>query len=765
MTDLTLTGSAQADKFTFDFTNGDPLPASGITVAGGLPTTTPGDSLVITGGTFTDGEYGPGSGGSGSVDVDGKVINFTGLEPVDLSGSTFVNYTVNIDPGSTFAGNIITTISAVDAGVNTNFDFGSSGLESIKLGTVSGTLTVNGDNGDNDYFVLQGLGSAMTGAFTLDGLGGDSDVIEINNTAVTVAGVDKAVILRADFVGVGRAASDANTGVLNFKGPLTIEANGDFTVATPLWGAGGVWGASAPAYLPSTAQLIARGNVILRGELNKIAGADATVLLKGTASVTTTVSTTVPPTTGGRIISTSNKANIILNADSDANSLGNVNVGINSTLTSNGGDITIGGGANPATTAAFGFGSGGSALVPGVVLQQCTITSGGGAISIRGNGSAVSGGHGIILVSASSTNASVGSSAGNITLVGTSGAFSGAHGITQSNSATTSTLITTTTGDISLTGAASLANSDGIRLVGRTSVTSSGTGAISLTGTGLGTGFGVNLVNPTAANTITVENAAGTILLNADTMNLEGGAGTESISTGGSASSTVTLRPFTSGRAVELGSGTADSPTLLAIEASTELPNITAGQVNIGSNVATRNGDGEQRHLPYHTSPPWGFIPPRGPSSPPPPASRRTVTTAGNYEKITVLGTIDIAAGAAFTANAAGGYVWNGTDAFTFLANDLADAITGTFTGPTLTNFLGSTLTAAQSYTAGTGNDFVDPGWTAHRHQCLPAQRSAGRRHQHHHHRIQLHRGHRRHRRRHHHHQLGRRQQRLRDHL
>ncbi|MBL9181935.1 MAG: cadherin-like beta sandwich domain-containing protein [Verrucomicrobiaceae bacterium] len=705
VTGLTLTGSALADRFTFDFTAGDPLPAGGITVAGGLPTTTPGDSLVITGGTFTDGEYGPGSGGSGTVDVDGKVINFTGLEPVDLSGSTFVNYTVTIDPGSTFAGNIITTISAVDAGVNTNFDFGSSGLESIKLGTVSGTLTVNGDNVDNDYFVLQGLGSAMTGAFTLDGLGGDSDVIEINNTAVTVAGVDKAVILRADFVGVGRAASDANTGVLNFKGPLTIEANGDFTVATPLWGAGGVWGASAPAYFPSTAQLIARGNVILRGELNKIAGADATVLLKGTASVTTTVTTTVPPTTGGRIISTSNKANIILNADSDANSLGNVNVGINSTLTSNGGDITIGGGANPATTPAFGLGSGGSALTPGVVLQQCTITSGGGAISIRGNGSAASGGHGIILVSTNSTNASISSGAGNITMVGTGGALTGLHGITQSNSATTSTLISTTTGDISLTGAASLANGDGIRLVGRTSVTSSGTGAIWLTGTGLGTGFGVNLVNPTVANTTTVENTGGNILLIADTMNLDGGAGTESISTGSATAGIVTLRPFTSGRAVELGSGAADSPTLLAIDASTELPNITAGQVNIGSNVAAGTVTVSSVISPS-TFTTLGLYSSTGAIFSATSGFTADVTTSGNYEKITVIGTIDITAGAAFTANAAGGYVWNGTDTFTFLDNDGIDAITGTFTGPTLTNFLGSTLTATQSYTTGTGNDF-----------------------------------------------------------
>lgn len=697
---ITLTGSASADVFTLDFSAGDICPPGGIAVNGGAPTTSPGDLLVIDGDFSSGGAYGTGAPGAGTLTLDtGNTVSFTGLEPVDMSAASFTDFTVTVDPGNLFSGNVITTVAAVDAGVNTNISFGASGLESAKLGTVTGTLTINGDNVEHDYFILQGLGSAMAGHFIVDGLGGDSDVIEINNTAITVAGVDKAVTLRADFVGVGRANQDLNTGVLNFKGPLTIEANGDFTVVTPLWGVGGVWGTSVPAYFPSSATMSARGNAIIKGELNKTGGADATVLIKATAGITTAGGNTVPVTTGGRIISTSNKANIILNADSDANSVGHVTVGLFSTLTSNGGDITIGGGANPATTPAFGFNAGGT-LTQGVVLQSCSITSGGGAISVRGSGFAASGGHGIFCVSGNSANVAISSGSGNITMNGTSGALTGLHGITQQNSATTDTVISSTTGAISLSGTASLANSDGIRLVGRTSITGTGVAPISLTGTGAGTGLGIQL-NPTTGLTTSVSSAGGNITLIADKMALGAGAGTENIATSGTGS--VTLKPLTAAVAIDLGSAVDTTASTLEL-GSTELDTITASTLAIGdSSSGAISVSSVIAPLGFKTlalarnttfSATGGFT--------------SDVTSASVFEKVTVTGTIDLVAGVSLSLASAGGYVWNGTDAFTILDNDSTDAITGIFTPPpTLTNFLGSSLTAQQSYTGGTGNDLV----------------------------------------------------------
>jgi len=78
-----------------------------------------------------------------------------------------------------------------------------------------------------------------------------------------------------------------------------------------------------------------------------------------------------------------------------------------------------------------------------------------------------------------------------------------------------------------------------------------------------------------------------------------------------------------------------------------------------------------------------------------------------NYDRLVVSGPVSISTGATLSIASSGGYVWNGTDSFTMIDNDGADPITGTFTGPALTNFLGSALTATQSYSGGTGNDLV----------------------------------------------------------
>jgi hypothetical protein len=200
-------------------------------------------------------------------------------------------------------------------------------------------------------------------------------------------------------------------------------------------------------------------------------------------------------------------------------------------------------------------------------------------------------------------------------------------------------------------------------------------------------------------STASITSAGGNITLTADKMALNGGAGTESIATSGTGG--ITLKPLTAGVAVNLGSAGDTTPITLEL-GPTELDTITAGTLTIGGAASgIINVSAVIAPLSFKTlalaqntifAAAGGFT--------------ADVTSSTVFEKMTVTGTVSITAGALFTANAVG-YTWNGTHSFTFLANDSTDAISGTFTGPTLTNFLGSTLTAAQSYTAGTGNDFV----------------------------------------------------------
>lgn len=204
--------------------------------------------------------------------------------------------------------------------------------------------------------------------------------------------------------------------------------------------------------------------------------------------------------------------------------------------------------------------------------------------------------------------------------------------------------------------------------------------------------------------------AGGTFTLNGNTANpgLFGGAGGVVIAADNmilpdnivmQSNGQTTLKPVTAGRAIDLGTETAGKLSLT----DAELDLITASTLTIGSATS-------------------GTITVSAPISP---ANYPTLALVGNttfastggfasdvtnttvFEKMTVSGTVDIIAGATLSLASTGGYVWNGTSTFTLLANDAADAITGTFTGPTLTNFLGSTLTAGQNYSGGTGNDLT----------------------------------------------------------
>lgn len=712
---ITLTGSALADTFTLNFTDGDICPPGGIAVHGGAPTISPGDTLVIDGDFTSGGSYGTGSPGGGTLGLDsGNTVTFTGLEPVDMSAASFVDFTITVDPTSVYSGNVITTIAAVDAGVNTEVTFADAtgipnGLESAKLGVVTGTLTILGDNLEQDYFKLQGLGSAMAGHFVVDGRGGDSDVIEVNNTTFTVAGLNKNLSLKADFIGLGRVnavSPSDNPGVIVCSGNVTLEADGDSTVATPLWGASGIWGTSVPTHFNGLqAPYIARGTVQIMGDIRKTAGNDATLTVKAKHSalvLNTTVSTGASP--AGSIVSTTNKLNVILNSDSNASGAGNVMLQHRSVVTTNGGNLTIGGGATPATVPAMGI-PGATPTAPGVSIVSSTITTAGGAVSIRGQGAINTNGMGVLMnVFAGSVNNSLSTGAGNVGIVGTGGAnATNTLGFAllgnASSSPPLSSSISTTTGNVSITATAGGGNNEGIRLSTLSSIASSGSGAINLNGTGAGLGVGI-MMNPVASETASVSSTSGNITLRANKMNLNGGAGTESIATG--SSNEVNLRVNTGGQAVDLGSAVDTTASMLEL-GTAELNNITAGTLRITASTGI-NVSGVIAPLNFKT---LSFNPTTGTTFAATGGFTADVTSASDFEKMIAGGTVSITAGATLSLASAGGYVWNGTDTFTFLDNDAADPISGTFTGPTLTNFLGSALTATQSYTGGTGNDLV----------------------------------------------------------
>jgi hypothetical protein len=76
---ITVTGSSDNDTLVIDFTGGNPIPDSGIVFDGGGPED---DDLLVLEGEAGSVSHDFTGASSGTVDVDGGVISYTGLEPI-----------------------------------------------------------------------------------------------------------------------------------------------------------------------------------------------------------------------------------------------------------------------------------------------------------------------------------------------------------------------------------------------------------------------------------------------------------------------------------------------------------------------------------------------------------------------------------------------------------------------------------------------------------------------------------------------------------
>ena len=272
---------------------------------------------------------------------------------------------------------------------------------------------------------------------------------------------------------------------------------------------------------------------------------------------------------------------------------------------------------------------------------------------------------------------------------GTAGTFAGI----DVNSATIST---SGTGALSIAGKGGATSGVGVLVRGTGIVETTGNSSITVNGaTGASASFGVQLAGTSIVRKST---GTGSITLIGDTMDI---GATSAINAG--TANTVNLRQRTGAVAINIGGADTLAATPVLGLTDIELDLIAAATVNIGNassgpiSVSAVVSPLNYKTLALGNNTTFGaasgFISDVGP-------------TLATFEKIAVTGTVAITAGATFTPVAAG-YVPVLLDSFRFLDNDLTDTITGTFTVPSLTNFLGSTFTASASHAAGTGNDFV----------------------------------------------------------
>nr|WP_320190810.1 YDG domain-containing protein [uncultured Desulfobacter sp.] len=473
---------------------------------------------------------------SGIINANGDTVAIAAGDKVslDLSGDGLITFTV--DQGAIDAqienqgliradgGTVLLTAKAADeltsAVVNNSGIIEAKGLASdggrIMLladdgqTTISGTLDASSENGTGGTVIATGdtvrieSDAHLTASGTTGGgevlvggswQGSDDTIIEATKTVVQSGAYLEANATLNGNGGTVVAWSDVNNETSETSVHGTLEAQGgskggdggrietsghsldiigsNVSAGAPA-GTGGLWlldptdavinQAVADTYATTlnsgtdvtntvTGNIITSGNV----SLLKNAGGDATLTLEATGYIALVDGSYIGSYTKAAadgytttIQSTSSALNIVINPDSDGNSTGGFWLPSGSSILTNGGDITIGGGA-----AASGFAVGVAAssyewnsLMRGVAING-TLSAQGGNITIKGQGateSGVSAARGVHIAGTVSTTGT-----GSISITGTPDGGSAGIGMGDTSSYNLgSGSISTEDGDITL---------------------------------------------------------------------------------------------------------------------------------------------------------------------------------------------------------------------------------------------------------------------------------------------------------------------------
>ncbi len=175
VTTLTLQGSTDADAFVLDFSGGNPIPSGGLFINGGADLA---DTLTVTGGTFTTVTYAFANATDGTIDYDGSLVTYTGLETVLSDSSSAANRIFN------YSGSAETiTVSAIGSQTVLNSTVGVQ----MYVNNPSTQLTLNAGAGADVVDVLD-FGAGFAAAVTING-GDNADTISVARAAAVKASI------------------------------------------------------------------------------------------------------------------------------------------------------------------------------------------------------------------------------------------------------------------------------------------------------------------------------------------------------------------------------------------------------------------------------------------------------------------------------------------------------------------------------------------------------------------------------------------------
>jgi fibronectin-binding autotransporter adhesin len=249
-------GGAGDDLLIVDFVNGNPIPGSGGAGKGifydGEHHDTRGDVLQIKGTGEQTATYLPSATttGSGTVTIDGRMVTFAGLEPVDLVGLAVVNLrfpnandVVTVADGKDAATDLLDAL--VVSGTSGGVPFESvhlRGNAAVVIDTVTGgsdgddSVTILGGgaaHGNGDLTIVTGDGNDsvdVPGSLTVSGdVAISSQDIHFNGGTIT-AGSTKSVTLNAGSGAITTSGSGVDVVAQSLSATATTGIDLDTTV-------------------------------------------------------------------------------------------------------------------------------------------------------------------------------------------------------------------------------------------------------------------------------------------------------------------------------------------------------------------------------------------------------------------------------------------------------------------------------------------------------------------------------------------------------
>jgi hypothetical protein len=364
----------------------------------------------------------------------------------------------------------------------------------------------------------------------------------------------------------GGDITGAALGALLDNNSITIQtANAPVATATHLTGAAGSngdifvndavsWSASNSLTLDAYRDIKVNANL-------SASASGANILLKAGHNIDQ----------ASNVVLTTNGGAITFNSDSGAIHSGAIRLNSNAQVITHGGDITMGGGSNPLTTAAYGNSADSSEIYNGISLdnRNVILNAGGGNISLNGNTPYYTGG-----VANNWGTQILTTGNGSIRIVGTStnlSTWSNSYGVGLDR-----TTISAQNGAITIIGSVQAPGMNAVVQRVGNKIESTGSGAINITGIGgnvyLG-GWGVQTV-------VGGNSATGDITLTTDAITLSDS------NYRFKSSGALTIQPYTAGTNIGIGSGagTLQLPTdYFTTNFAPGFSTVTVGNANTGN--------------------------------------------------------------------------------------------------------------------------------------------------------------------------------------